>query len=42
MSAEFYDANWYDRGHQIINPIGCQDCHDPKTINLQNYSPGAS
>ncbi len=21
-------------GRQIINPIGCQDCHDPKTMNL--------
>lgn len=37
--AEFYDANWFDRGHQIVNPIGCQDCHDPKTMNLRITRP---
>jgi len=37
--AEFYKGNWFDKGHDIINPIGCQDCHDPKTMNLRITRP---
>jgi len=37
--AEFYSGNWFDKGHDIINPIGCQDCHDPKTMNLRITRP---
>jgi nitrite reductase (cytochrome c-552) len=32
--AEFYKGKWIDKGAEIINPIGCGDCHDPKTMNL--------
>lgn len=32
--AEFYKGKWIEKGHEIINPIGCKDCHDPKTMNL--------
>ncbi len=32
--AEFYKGKWIDKGHDIINPIGCKDCHDPETMNL--------
>ncbi|TLX76058.1 ammonia-forming cytochrome c nitrite reductase [Labilibacter sediminis] len=32
--AEFYKGKWARLGSQIINPIGCADCHDPKTMNL--------
>jgi len=31
---EFYSKKLSDFGSQIINPIGCADCHDPKTMNL--------
>lgn len=31
---EFYSAKWSDMGSEVINPIGCADCHDPKTMNL--------
>lgn len=31
---EFYSSTWSDFGSEIINPIGCADCHDPKTMNL--------
>ena len=37
--AEFYKGNWHDKGEEIINPIGCQDCHDPKTMNLRITRP---
>jgi nitrite reductase (cytochrome c-552) len=37
--AEFYKSKWYETGHEIINPIGCQDCHDPKTMNLRITRP---
>jgi nitrite reductase (cytochrome c-552) len=36
---EFYKGKWIDKGHDIINPIGCQDCHDPKTMNLRITRP---
>ncbi|MGE5363648.1 MAG: ammonia-forming cytochrome c nitrite reductase [Bacteroidota bacterium] len=36
---EFYAAKWMDLGHEIYNPIGCQDCHDPKTMNLRITRP---
>jgi len=40
MSPEkFYKAKWIDLGSQVINPIGCQDCHDPKTMNLRITRP---
>ena len=32
--AEFYRAPWSSMGDQMVNPIGCADCHDPKTMNL--------
>ncbi len=38
-AAAFYSGKWIDKGDQIINPIGCQDCHDPKTMNLRITRP---
>ena len=35
----FYKAKWIDLGAQVVNPIGCQDCHDPKTMNLRITRP---
>lgn len=32
--AEFYNGKWAEHGHEIVNPIGCADCHDPETMNL--------
>lgn len=32
---EFYLGKWKDYGAEAVNPIGCQDCHDPKTMNLR-------
>lgn len=36
---EFYKATWAELGPEIQNPIGCQDCHDPKTMNLRITRP---
>jgi nitrite reductase (cytochrome c-552) len=36
---EFYAANFHDLKAEIKNPIGCQDCHDPKTQNLRITRP---
>lgn len=30
----FYKAKWGAMGSEIVNPIGCADCHDPVTMNL--------
>ncbi len=38
--ANYYNSKWKDIGHEIVNPIGCQDCHDPKTMNLRITRPG--
>lgn len=37
--SNYYKAKWKDLGSQIVNPIGCQDCHDPKTMNLRITRP---
>ncbi len=37
--AEFYAANFYDHKPNVNHPIGCQDCHDPKTMNLRITRP---
>lgn len=37
--AEFYKTKWAELGHEIVNPIGCLDCHDPKTMNLRISRP---
>jgi len=37
--AEFYKGKWTDLGAEVVNPIGCQDCHDPKTMNLRITRP---
>lgn len=36
---QFYQGRWIDKGAEIVNPIGCQDCHDPKTMNLRITRP---
>jgi len=37
--AKFYSGTWEERGHQIVNPIGCADCHDAETMNLRISRP---
>jgi len=32
--AEFYKKKWGALGSEIVNPIGCGDCHDAKNMNL--------
>jgi len=36
---EFYKGKWASRGDQIVNYIGCADCHDPKTMDLRITRP---
>ena len=38
-ASNFYKKKWIDLGPEIVNPIGCQDCHDPKTMNLRITRP---
>ncbi len=37
--AAFYNGSWDTKGHEIVNPIGCADCHDAETMNLQITRP---
>lgn len=32
--AGFYASTWASLGPEIINPIGCADCHDPEDMTL--------
>lgn len=36
---EFYAANFHNLTEEIKHSIGCQDCHDPKTMNLRITRP---
>lgn len=31
---QFYTGKWAGLGAEVVNPIGCADCHDNKTMNL--------
>lgn len=37
--AEFYKQAWSENGSEIVNPIGCADCHNPETMELQISRP---
>jgi nitrite reductase (cytochrome c-552) len=37
--AEFYGKKWSDWGDEIVNPIGCADCHDNETMDLRISRP---
>jgi nitrite reductase (cytochrome c-552) len=37
--AGFYEESWAGMGPEVINPIGCQDCHDPQTMRLRITRP---
>ncbi len=37
--AEFYSGKWADKGAEIVNPIGCADCHNPETMKLRITRP---
>ena len=37
--AEFYAGSLMDLGPEVTNHIGCQDCHDPRTMNLRITRP---
>ena len=36
---EYYKANWAMWGNEIVNPLGCSDCHDPETMDLRISRP---
>lgn len=37
--AAFYTGKWAGLGAEVVNPIGCGDCHDAKTMNLRISRP---
>jgi nitrite reductase (cytochrome c-552) len=36
---EFYSAKWAKLGSEVVNPIGCADCHDEKNMSLKITRP---
>jgi nitrite reductase (cytochrome c-552) len=36
---DFYKGKWASKGHEVVNYIGCADCHDPKTMDLRITRP---
>lgn len=37
--AEFYKSTWAELGDEVVNHIGCADCHDAKTMDLHITRP---
>jgi nitrite reductase (cytochrome c-552) len=37
--AEFYRGSWDTKGHEVVNSIGCADCHDALTMELKITRP---
>lgn len=37
--AAFYAGSWETKGHEVVNSIGCADCHDSETMNLHITRP---
>ena len=35
----FYHSKWGALGSEIVNPIGCADCHEPENMNLHISRP---
>lgn len=38
-AAAFYKGSWETKGPEVINAIGCADCHDAKTMKLRISRP---
>ncbi len=38
--AEFYKETWAHWGDEVVNPIGCADCHEAETMDLKISRPG--
>ena len=36
---EFYSGKWSSKGPEVVNPIGCADCHDPNNMKLRITRP---
>ena len=36
---KFYQPKWASFGSEVVNPVGCADCHEPVTMNLQISRP---
>ena len=37
--ANFYAKKWSELGAEEVNPIGCSDCHDARTMDLRPARP---
>ncbi len=37
--ADFYKGTWEEKGHEVVNHIGCADCHDAENMNLRISRP---
>lgn len=35
----FYNNKWAVWGHEIVNPVGCADCHEPENMKLHISRP---
>jgi nitrite reductase (cytochrome c-552) len=38
-AAEFYKGKWAEKGPQVVNHIGCADCHEPESMDLRISRP---
>src|SRR3712207_9315550 len=35
----YYGAKWSDWGAEVMNSVGCSDCHDARTMDLRPARP---
>ena len=35
----YYAAKWSELGHEMMNTVGCSDCHDARTMDLRPARP---
>ena len=38
-TASFYDSKWAATGSEMMNPVGCADCHEPENMELHISRP---
>jgi len=38
-AAAFYSGSWEELGHEVVNPIGCGDCHNAEDMSLKVTRP---
>ncbi|MDR2880466.1 MAG: ammonia-forming cytochrome c nitrite reductase subunit c552 [Azoarcus sp.] len=36
---KYYSSKWSELGHEVVNPLGCANCHEPTSLKLAINTP---